>query len=161
MFARTMLEKNPSINIGLISNARGSTSINAWGQKSRYYKAAMKLVATAQKTGTLKGILWHQGESDEKDTAYLGKLVKMVQAYRTDLSDPNLPFVAGEINRVPLINDQINQLPKKLARTGVASAERLKAKDRWHFDYESVKTLGTRYAEAMMKIQGTQGGTQE
>jgi hypothetical protein len=152
-FVRAMLEANPDINIGIVSNARGATSIMQWKKGSRYYKEAMRRVKEAQRTGTLKGILWHQGESDERDKEYLPKLKAMVEAYRADLGDPNLLFVAGQINKVPLINEQIAKLPSELAGTAFASSEGLKAKDRWHFDYESVKALGRRYAEAMLKLQ--------
>ena len=51
MFAKTLLAKNPSLRIGLISNAGGSTSIKQWLPNSSYYKEAMRRVKAAQKTG--------------------------------------------------------------------------------------------------------------
>jgi len=37
--------------------------------------------------------------------------------------------------------------------TDYISSEGLKAMDRWHFNAESVKMMGERYAEAMLRLQ--------
>ena len=66
------------------------------------------------------------------------------------------PFVAGQINDVELINEQIKKLPVAVPYTGFASSEGLHAMDRWHFDTESMKLLGKRYAEEMLKIHARQ-----
>lgn len=152
-FAQTMTSKNKAISIGLIVNAKGGSSIRRWTKKSRFYKDALRRTKIAQKTGTLKGILWHQGESDERDAKYLDKLKSLVKNLRSDLGMPNLPFVAGQVNNVKLINDQIAQLPSVMPSTGFTSSDNLKTMDRWHFDAKSMKLLGKRYAEAMLKIQ--------
>jgi len=151
-FAQTMLAKNKAISIGLVVNAKGGTNIRNWARGSRFYKEALKRTRTARKTGTLKGVLWHQGESDSKDARYLDKLKALIADLRKDLDEPDLPFVAGQINNVGLINDQIARLPEVVPFTGFACSDGLKAMDRWHFDARSMKLLGRRYAEAMLKI---------
>jgi hypothetical protein len=151
-FAKTMLEKDKAISIGLVVNAKGGTSIKLWAKGSKFYKEAVKRTRLAQKTGVLKGVLWHQGESDSKDPKYLDKLKALIADLRKDLDDPKLPFVAGEVQKVKLINDQIKKLPKAVEFTGLASAKDLTTMDRWHFDAKSMKLLGKRYAEAMLKI---------
>jgi len=156
MFARTMLEKNKAISIGLVVNAKGGTSIKSWAKGTKFYKDAVKRTKLAQKTGVLKGVLWHQGESDSKDAKYLDKLKALIADLRKDLGQPDLPFVAGQVNKVPLINDQISKLPKAVEHTGFTSSEGLTCKDRWHFDSKSMRLLGKRYAEAMLKIQAKQ-----
>jgi hypothetical protein len=154
-FALTMRENDPATSIGLISNARGSTSINAWGPRTRYYKEALRRAKAAQQIGTVKGVLWHQGESDPGDTRYLEKLKAMVEAYRRDLGDPNLAFVAGQImnrkGKGKLINDQVAGLPGQLPRTGVAASEGASG-DGVHFDNAGQKLMGRRYAEEMIRI---------
>ncbi len=154
-FALTMLAKSKAISIGLVVNAKGGTSIRKWARGSRFYKEALKRTQTARKTGTLKGILWHQGESDSKDARYLDKLKALIADLRKDLDEPDLPFVAGQINNVRLINDQIARLPEVVPFTGSASSAGLKTMDRAHFDAKSMKLLGRRYAEAMLKIHAT------
>jgi hypothetical protein len=161
-FVRAMLEKDPSINIGIICNARGSTFIRAW--KGGYTSKVLERVKVAQETGVVKGILWHQGESDFKNEQYLDGVKEMIAKYRTELGMPELPFVAGELlryERFQLVNDQLARLPAEVPHTGLASTEGLTGNkhvlirtDNVHFDMESMKTLGQRYAEAMLKLQG-------
>ena len=152
-FAKTMLKKQQQVSIGLIVNAKGGTKIEQWGKGTSFYKDAIQRTKAAQKSGTLKGILWHQGESNEKNPeGYLLKLQALVKNLRTDLDNPNLPFVAGQVIKVPAINHQIAQLPSKVPATGFVSSEGLKGQDRWHFDTKSMMELGKRYAEAMLKI---------
>lgn len=150
-FATTMLEAQKDVPIGLVVNARGGTSINRWAKDSLYYREAVQRCNQAMQTGTLKGILWHQGESDRHDDHYLRKLQTLITQLREDLGDPNLPFVAGEIKK-PGINDQIWHPPEKVPRTGYIRAEDLGTIDGTLFDTAGMKVLGERYAEAMRRI---------
>ena len=47
------------------------TPIRRWQQNGDLYQAALKRAKLAQQVGVIKGILWHQGESDSgnEDTA--------------------------------------------------------------------------------------------
>jgi hypothetical protein len=80
----------------------------------------------------------------------------LIADLRKDLGEPNLPFVAGQINDVALINDQIKQLPTVVPCSGFASSDGLKTMGRLHFDNKSMKLLGQRYAEEMLKIHARQ-----
>ncbi len=153
-FAKVMLQKQKDVALGLVVNAKGGTKIEQWAKGTKFYKDAVRRTQTAQKTGTLKGILWHQGESNSGNPeGYLDKLKTLITDLRKDLGIADLPFVAGQVRNVPAINQQIAQLPKAVPSTGFVSAEGLKTMDRWHFDAPSMKLLGTRYAEVMLKIQ--------
>ncbi len=157
-FAQTMVDSDSTISLGLVVNARGGTSITKWekgNEEFGYYAEAIRRTQIAQTNATLKGILWHQGESDYKDAEYLEKLTNLVANLRLDLGEPNLPFIAGEITSVDgaLINGQINQLPGLVPFTGVAAAGDLVLLGEWHFDAASQKLLGQRYAAEMQRIQ--------
>ena len=152
-FAKTILAKHPDIRLGLVVNAKGGSSIRQWAPGTKFYKEAIRRTKAAQKDGSLKGILWHQGESDAKDTEYSKKLATLIQSLREDLGAPDLPFVAGQIQGVPLINSQIAKLPETVPGTGFASSKDLTTMDRWHFDAKSVKLLGQRYAAVMLSLQ--------
>ncbi|MGJ8679031.1 sialate O-acetylesterase [Paraglaciecola sp.] len=141
------------IKLGLVVNAKGGTSITKWKPGQKFYDDAIRRANLAKQNGTLKGILWHQGETDFEDKDYLSKLVKLVKNLRRDLAQPNLPFVAGQINKTPLINEQITQLPKEVPFTEVVILENLKAMDRWHFDNDSIQKLGEGYAKAILILQ--------
>ncbi len=154
-FASKMLEANEDISIGLVVNAKGGTKIEQWEKGTRFYKEAVRRAKEAQETGTLKGILWHQGESNAGNPdGYLRKLEKLVEDLRDDLETPDLPFVAGQVKDVDPINEQIAELPETVASTGFVSSKDLKTMDRWHFDAGSIKKLGEGYAKEMLRIQG-------
>ena len=164
-FAQTMLSENKNIQIGLIPCAWGGSPIKVWSPGAKYfdnfpYDEAIARAKTAMQKGVLKGILWHQGESDnspEKASVYLEKLKQLISNLRRDLDQPNLPFVAGEIgyfNKSDNINSVINKLPEEVKNTAVVSAKDLKDKgDHLHFDAASARELGVRYAAAMKKLK--------
>jgi hypothetical protein len=154
--------------IGLIPCAVGGTSINSWqpggydsATKTHPYDDALLRLQKALLTGTLKGIIWHQGEADspiEKRKDYLEKLSILIARWRSIVQNPNLPFVAGEIgnfNEVHIaFNKELNTLPTLVKNTAVVSANALVDKgDHLHFDGPSANELGKRYAVKMMELQ--------
>ena len=153
-FSKTMLKETKGISIGLVVNAKGGTRIEQWKKGTQFYKEAVRRAKVAQKTGIIRGILWHQGESNNGNPeGYLDQLKTLVVDLRRDLGVADLPFIAGQINSAPAINDQIAKLPETLPATGFVSSEGLKARDRWHFDAVSMKLLGKRYAEEILRLQ--------
>ncbi len=153
-FARKMLQQDKNATIGLIVNARGGTGIDEWHGKSDLYRGARKRTKEAMKHGTLKGVLWHQGESDQgKADAYLGKLHTLIANLRSDFNNPNLPFVAGQIAKPGTINTEIARLATSTHAASFASSNGLTTTDGTHFDTKSQILLGERYAEAMTALQ--------
>ena len=59
-----MADKNKDVKIGLIPCAVGGTRIDRWMESGDLWSNAVKRAKIALKSGKLKGILWHQGESD-------------------------------------------------------------------------------------------------
>lgn len=161
-FTKTMLEEQEGLSIGLVVNAKGGSKIEAWKKGTRFYKDLLKRAHEAQKTGTIKGILWHQGESNNgAPGGYAEKLAQLVADLRADLGDEDLPFVAGEVKAGSAVNKEVAKLPATVKRTAVASSEGLVTMDRWHFDAKSMKALGERYAQAMLKLLGDGNAAQE
>jgi hypothetical protein len=173
-FGKAMAEQNPEVTIGLVSCAFGGTPLKRWEPGADLYSNAVLRAKLALRNGTLKGILWHQGESDSGTStnanSYGERLAKMVQAIRADLASPNLPFVAGQIgeflyDRGPdhaqytrVVNEAIAKLPERLPAAGCASSKGLKDKgDVLHFDAASQRELGRRYAAEMMRLQAGPG----
>jgi len=161
-FAKEMLKGEKGVKIGLVPCAVGGSPISVWAPDSVYlapfhpYDDAIHRVRIAMKRGVLKGILWHQGESDnnpESVGTYMEKLKTLIGRFRSDLGMPDLPFVAGEIGyftKNPLINPIIDGLSAQLPHTAVVSAKGLTDKgDQTHFDTRSARELGRRYAQAM------------
>src|SRR5262249_39022927 len=137
--------------------------------KDLYTQAVVRAKA-ALKDGTLKGILWHQGESDSGNEAtaksYGERLAGMVADLRQELAAGDVPFVAGELGRfrldakegkanyTKLVNEQINSLPTRVSKAAAVSSEGLKHKgDGTHFDSPSLREFGRRYAAAMQGLK--------
>jgi hypothetical protein len=167
-FAREMLAGDSKTKIGLIPCALGGSPIRVWQPDSVYLKVwhpyddALRRAQLALQQGVLKGILWHQGESDNtrgRSALYLENLKTLVNRLRTDLGLPHIPFVAGEIgyfNQSNYINPVVNLLPQQVPQTAVVSASGLAHKgDSLHFDTPSARELGKRYAAALKGLQAT------
>lgn len=171
-FAQLYAEAHPDVTVGLIPAAHGGSPIDVWkpGQfytptKGHPWDDAIKRAHLAMESGTLKGILWHQGESDSTDKLapeYEAKLHDLIARFRKELSVPEVPFVAGQMGvfaEAPW-NDAKKQvdaahrsLPDKVPHSAFASAEGLKHRgDKVHFDSPSYRELGKRYFEAFAKI---------
>jgi len=164
-FANSMLDNNSKIKIGLIPCAIGGSPVKVWEPGAEYlnfhpYDDAISRTQLAMKKGVLKGILWHQGESDNDSSLsqlYIQKLSTLINRLRSDLKQPNIPFVAGELGyfiKADYINKIIPKLPENVSYTAVVSAKDLTDKgDQLHFNTASARELGKRYAAVMKKLQ--------
>ncbi|KAF0180647.1 MAG: hypothetical protein FD161_741 [Limisphaerales bacterium] len=170
-FGRAMAEANPDATIGLIPCAVGGTPLSRWSKGGDLYAQALERAKLALKDGTLKGILWHQGEADSGNEqlakSYGERLAKMVKDLRADLGAGEVPFVAGKLGEFlkredkdgkpslwPKVNEQIGAISKSVPNTAaVESAGLMPKSDVVHFDTPSLREFGQRYAEAMRKLQ--------
>ncbi|WP_254512535.1 sialate O-acetylesterase [Anatilimnocola floriformis] len=170
-FGLQIAEANPGITIGLIPCAVGGSPIDSW-KPGEFYKPtnshpwddAIKRAKLAVEKGTLKGILWHQGESDSNAKlapTYDAKLQDLVKRFRAELGS-DVPFLVGQIGQFEDVpwdeyNRQVDQahqnLSKHVVNAAYVSAAGLKHKgDKVHFDSASLREFGKRYAEAFTKL---------
>ncbi len=171
-FAIAVAEATPGVTIGLIPCAVGGSPIDAW-KPGFYYQPtqshpwddAMRRAKLALQSGTLKGILWHQGESDsnrEKAPLHAARLHDLIARLRAELAAPTVPFVAGQLGQFDgrpwdEFKKQVDQahrdLPAKIPHTAFVSSDGLKDKgDKTHFDADSYREFGKRYAAAYLKL---------
>lgn len=164
-FARQMLrtETDPRVKIGLIPCAVGGSSLQRWTQKGDLYVQMLERVRQGARSGVLKGVLWHQGETDaardRESQTYEQRLKKMIGDLRTDLNQPDLPIVVGQLGEflgppdhphVDRIRQAIRRVAHDLPRVGYAdSAGLTDLGDNLHFDSLSARELGKRFAESM------------
>ncbi len=171
-FGLLMAEADPTVTIGLIPCAVGGSPIDTWvpgafdaPTKTHPWDDAIKRALPALQLGTLKGILWHQGESDSKPILadqYQEKLHALIARFRSTLEHPKVPFITGQMGRFPELPwsaekkrvDQVHQdLPCKVPNAAFVSATGLKHKgDQVHFDADSARELGRRYAKALQAL---------
>jgi hypothetical protein len=158
--------------IGVVHNARGATGITQWQKDYQgeddynLYEEAVKRTKIAlalNPESKVKGIIWHQGESDNskpKSDMYMQRLQHLVQDLRTDLGDNNIAFIAGEVgkwkNRGLGVNPVIRQIEANIPYSGWVSSEGLTSlnleKNDPHFDTFSQRAFGGRYADVALKL---------
>lgn len=154
--------------VGLVVNARGGSEISEWIPDSEYYNEAVKRANEAvENGGEIKGIIWHQGESDvSKGTDledYMDMLTNMVDELRRELNAPDAVFVAGQIRQEKIsdkgthstnaFNDKIKEVSTYIDNSAWVSSEGLTdVGDTLHFNAESQIILGERYAEKIIEL---------
>ncbi|MEK6477387.1 sialate O-acetylesterase [Catalinimonas sp. 4WD22] len=171
-FGRELIRHVPdSVSIALIPCAVGGSAIQQWLGDSTFRGVQLmhnfeEKVELAKQSGHIKGILWHQGESDATDELiplYPAQLTKLVNTFRTYTGDADLPVMIGELGPYTIpkekqmrwnsINQLIHQFAASDPKVGVVSSHDLKHKgDHVHFDSESQRTLGKRFAEKYLEI---------
>ena len=171
-FAARIADAYPNVTIGLIPAAVGGSPIDAW-QPGVYYEPtkshpwddAIARARVAATSGTLKAILWHQGESDatpDLAPGYEAKLHDLIARFRTALDAPDVPFIVGQLGQYPdvpwdssrrTVDAAHRTLPGKVRRTAFVSSDGLvHGGDKVHFDTASLRELGRRYADAYLSL---------
>jgi len=153
-FAKKLVSSVPGITVGLVVSARGGTKVEQWQPGELLYEEAVARARIAAESGVLKGILWHQGEGNRDDPDYLAKVTRVIEGFRRDLGVPDLPFIAGQIrtNEDWAVNRQISALTGEVPHTACVGAEGLVTQDDWHFETESMRAFGERYADAVIEM---------
>ena len=195
-FGDAMAAATPdSITIGLVGTAYGGARIQyfmpdcggyckppfgaiagAPNNGTGGYQWVLDLAKKAQQKGVIKGIIFHQGESNSGQSDWPQRVNTFVTALRKDLglSADDSPFIAGELPYTGCCkghNTQVNKIPNVVANGHVVSAgpengQTLDHKgDRLHWNSAAVRVMGKRYAAKMLEVAniepkdcGTQDG---
>jgi hypothetical protein len=143
--------------IGLIPCADGGTRLAQWQPDAILFDHAVMMTKLALRTSKLRGVLWHQGESDAADMdtvkTYEARFFTMYDAL-TDALGVRVPFILGEITellpqRWPYageLNDVLRDIASKRDDLGIVSAAGLTiGPDGIHFSGASYREFGRRY----------------
>lgn len=185
-FGKTMIKHLPdSIKVGVVNVAVGGSDIRLF-DKAIYknyintypeewfakkirdyggnpYQHFINLAKLAQEKGVIKGILLHQGETNQDDKKW-PEYVKVI--YNNMLQDLSLkaedvPLLAGELVNedqkgvCASMNPIINTLPNVVSTAHVISSKGCKVRDDYvHFNSAGVRELGKRYALKMLDLKG-------
>ena len=184
-FGRTMVEKTDSkIKVGVIVVAVAGCSIQLF-DKDGYanyarsqqswmtqrineyggnpYGRLIEMAKKAQEDGVIKGIIFHQGETDAGDGQWPSKVKKVYDNIIKDLGLGNdVPFLAGEVLRSGSskgANNNIAKLPQQSKNFYVVSSEgfnqALGDGQNVHFTSQEYRDFGKRYAEKMIEVLGS------
>ncbi len=166
-FAKRLLKDvDENVTILLIPAAVGGSSSHQWLGDSvhrgvRLMTNFQQRVSSATKYGIIKGILWHQGESDTNDQdipGYGDRLNKIFWEFRRHCRNPDLPIFIGKLgsfsdnqSRWNAINQAIEKYASGDKYSFVIETADLKAKgDKIHFDAEGQRSMGIRMAESYL-----------
>lgn len=184
-FGRTLLAKLPEgVKVGIINVAVGGCKIELF-DKDNYqsyvatapewmknmineydgnpYGRLVEMARVAQKSGVIKGILLHQGESNTGDKEWPQKVKLVYDNLMKDLKlNPNeVPLLAGELvntdqnGACASMNSIIGTLPQTIPNSYVIPSAGCEGiADHLHFSAAGYRELGRRYAEQMLKILG-------
>ncbi len=166
MFGSSMY-KAAGRKVLLVVNARGGTGLDSWQKdaplrddRPGHFSEAVRRTRQAMKYGKLRGIVWHQGESDSERTEdYAIRLERMMGDLRDELGD--VPVVVGEIARwLPYaddVNRALHEAVSLIPQSDCISSQgcgMLRDESDPHFNREGAMLLGERYAEKMLVLQG-------
>jgi lysophospholipase L1-like esterase len=166
-FAVDVMESGGLAPVGLVPCAVGGTPLSRWMPGADLYDSAVTIARCARKSGTLKGILWHQGEGDagrvEDSASYGERFRTMIRQLREDLSAPSVPVIAGELGpflrlhescpHFGMINRQLRDLEGVLPAYACAGAAGLQDQgDCLHFSSAALREFGLRYARRFLAL---------
>lgn len=158
----------PSKHILLVKCSEGGTSLkNDWSPNERgklydrlisWIQETEKMIRERGDTFEIRGILWHQGESDSGQPEYAALLAEFITRLRSDLGVNNLPFLIGQAyddgsrGRATLTAAQ-KATAQTVAHTAFVESDGLATFDNGtHFDATSQIELGKRFAREMIKL---------
>jgi hypothetical protein len=170
-FGKTMADGMPSsVTIGLVPAAVSGTPIELYQKSAPIgrnnqniptqfnggYAWLLDMARKAQQAGVIKGIIFHQGESDTSDPNWKNQVKEIVTDLRRDLGIGDVPFLAGELLYADYgscchwHNTEVRKLPGLINNAHVVSAMGLPGMDVYHFTSASYRELGRRYAQIML-----------
>lgn len=175
-FAAAWRIDHPDHRIGLIPAAEGGSSLDDWAVGGALFDHAIAQAKLAQRSSTIQGILWHQGENDcfpENAAVYQQKLAVIIDALRNQLDLPTTPLVVGALGdflphgmygryfgTYPLVNQALAAYAQAHPDCHYVSAQDLTANpDGLHFNAASLRLFGIRYYQTF--IQDSSRSAQE
>ena len=189
-FGRTMVECLPdSVRVGVIPVAMGGSPIEMFDKdkyqqkmkdnpsewwvtlaKNHYggnpYGRIIEMAKEAQKVGVIKGILLHQGCSNNGDSNWPNMVKKIYNDMLTDLGlgTDSVPLFVGETlyqnqgGSCYAHNAQVARMPSVIPNSYVVSSDGCpgNGNDPWHFNAWGYRVLGSRYAAEALYTLGVQ-----
>jgi hypothetical protein len=158
-----------NIIIGVVPCAVGGSSVEQWLYDSTYrgvqlYSNLRTRSTLAQHDGIIKGILWHQGETNANAHNYPDYQQKLRQLFlniREDLDQPDLPVYAGELASflsratnpfADSVNKDLHALSASMKNLYLINTADLSPKpDSIHFDAASQRLIGKRFAQLVFQ----------
>lgn len=127
------------------------------------YARLIELAKMAQQKGVIKGILLHQGETNNCDQTWPSKVKKIYENILADLGldAKNVPLLVGELGQKDQgaacwgHNAIIDNIAATIPTAHVVSSKDCPLQsDKLHFTAEGYRMFGKRYADVMLELLG-------
>jgi hypothetical protein len=179
-FGRTLTQKLPDVTVGVVPVAIAGCDIQLFeeenyqtyeqpdwmvGRVESYggnpYRRLVEVAKEAQKAGVIKGILLHQGETNNQQIDWPDRVKAIYESLLAELNlkAEEVPLLAGEVVSLEkdglcgAHNEIIQTLPSVIPTAHVIYASDLDQQgDQLHFTTASYRILGERYADKMLEL---------
>lgn len=165
---KALAAHDPTRNVAIIKITRGGTSLGThwdpaggdnfmWQTFANKVPEALSALTAGGDSVNLRGMFWHQGESDGSNPTYQADLVEFIAAVRSWVGTPDLPFAMGELERDGDTLTVKGRTYQQTTMANVADADPdaiiissvdLPTYDGTHFISSAYITFGERYAAA-------------
>lgn len=168
-----LMHKSTGRNILIIQNAKGGSGLWEWQNEDpaavTFLDSTLMRAVPALRYGQLKGIVWHQGETDvsrgSAGDIYVSRFYQMIERLRRAMNaDDTVPVIVGELGQwewekkelIDAFNEgTLPRLTETVPNCHKIESDGLECRSTNHrdphFSRESNIELGRRYAEAMNK----------
>ncbi|MFO0801056.1 MAG: sialate O-acetylesterase [Gemmataceae bacterium] len=166
-FGHGLADRLKGKSVRLIKFAEGGTSLaKNWNpdEKAGLYqpfldftRKSLKALTAGGDTATVRGMIWHQGESDAELPAaeYEQRLTAFIVHVRADFGVPGMPFGVGEVidnGKRDAVRAAQKATATKVTGAFLVTVEGLTSSDGGtHFDAASQVALGERFAAGMAR----------
>lgn len=175
-FAAAYRTDHPEVDrIGLIGCADGGSHLAQWQKGMMLYDYAVACARLAQRTSSIVAVLWHQGESDCRNSRwplYEKKFLLFLRDLRKDLGLEDIPFLVGGLGNYlarhrkadgtdsPIaanytkVNAALRKIASEQPHMGYVPADGLADKgDTLHFCAKALREFGLRYYEVFRTLE--------
>jgi hypothetical protein len=169
-FGKELVEQLPdSVSVLLLPAAVGGSSIQQWLGDSTFRNVQLfsnfgEKVQMGKNYGTIKGILWHQGENDaikhETIDQYQVRLTELINKFRNTVGDESLPIIIGKLGSFSKNNENWQQINRQIEVyvasdkfASIVETSDLKNKgDLVHFNSKGLRKMGKRFSSTYMEL---------
>jgi len=171
-FAQELLKHIPdSITIAMVPCAVGGSSVFQWLNDEQHRGVNLlgnfrEKVHLAQNKGVIKGVLWHQGESNANAPdlpEYKDALTQLFSLFREYIRNDEIPIIMGELGKFAIPEEkaerfeEVNKIIREIASEYdhvfyVPSDGLNHLGDNLHFNSAAQRELGKRYARKYIEI---------
>lgn len=157
-FANRLLNRVPkNVTILFVPCAISGTSIDEWLNDKTHKNIKLlsnfkDKIEIASRYGTVKGILWHQGEADANEKGIVNYEIKLKLLFDKFRIIANVPIYSGEIGvftnkRFGEYTNEMNIIIRKVNENLVQTNDFIDVGDSLHFDSKSERLFGIRLAD--------------